>query len=144
MTSEQLAALREELRTQDNACTAEPMFVVFLEERVYGVSPDYPTDGYTWIGEDDSTVTADEDEAKVLEKLLNEDRELSIGGVTFKRSWYKIVPCFATACFTRKGAEEYITRHCHRLTNPDIYVESMYRNAEMTALRNHLMGGSTP
>ena len=144
MTIEQLAALGTELRTQDNAITADPLFVVFQEERIYGVSQNYQTNGFTWVGVDDSSVTADDDEAKVLDKLLDEDRELSIGGVTFERVWYRIVPRFATACFTRKGAEEYITRHCHRLTNPDIYVESMYRNAEMTALRNHLMGGSTP
>ena len=144
MTPDQLSVLRTELQTQDNAITADPLFVVFQEERIYGVSQNYQTNGFTWVGVDDSSVTADDDEAKVLDKLLDEDRELSIGGVTFERVWYRIVPRFATACFTRKGAEEYITRHCHRLTNPDIYVESMYRNAEMTALRNHLMGGSTP
>jgi hypothetical protein len=29
MTTEQLAALREELRTQDNACTAHPLYCVY-------------------------------------------------------------------------------------------------------------------
>ena len=140
MTTEQLAALREELRTQDNAITADPLFVVFQEERVYGVSQDYHTNGYTWVGEEDSSVRADDDESKVLDKLLEEDdRELSIGGVTFERVWYRTVPRFVTACFTRKGAEDYIARNRHNLTKPYIYVESMYRNEEMIALRNHLM-----
>ena len=139
MTDEQLAALREELRTQDNACTADPLFVVFQEERIYGVSQDYQTNGYTWVGEDDSSVAADDDEAKVLDQLLADDRELSIGGVTFERVWYRIVPRFVTACFTRKGAEDYMARNGHNLTKPYIYVESMYRNEEMIALRNHLM-----
>lgn len=140
MTPEQLAALREELRTQDNAITADPLFVVLQEERIYGVSQDYQTNGYTWVGEDDSSVTADDDETKVLDKLLDEDRELSIGGVTYERVWYRIVPRFVTACLTRKGAEAFIACNGHNLTKPYIYVESLYRNDEMLALRNHLMG----
>ena len=140
MTAEQLAALSTELRTQDNAITADPLLVVLQEARIYGVSQDYQTNGYTWVGVDDSSVTADDDETKVLDKLLDEDRELSIGGVTYERVWYRIVPRFVTACFTRKGAEDYIARNGHNLTKPYIYVESLFRNAEMLALRNHLMG----
>ena len=139
MTIEQLAALSAELRTQDNAITADPLFVVFQEERIYGVSQDYQTDGYTWVGEDDSAVTADDDEAKVLDKLLDDDRELSIGGVTYQRVWYRIVPRFVTAYLTRNGAEAFIARNGHNLTKPYIYVESLHRNEEMIALRNHLM-----
>ena len=139
MTPSELAALGNKLRTQDNVCTHEPLFVVFQEERIYGVSPDYQTDGFTWVGEDDSSIKADDDEAKVLDQLLADDRELSIGGVTFERVWYRIVPRFVTACFTRKGAEDYMARNGHNLTKPYIYVESMYRNEEMIALRNHLM-----
>ena len=140
MTPEQLTALREELRTQDNAVTADPLFVVFQEERIYGVSQDYQTNGYTWVGADDSSVTADDDEAKVLDKLLDADRELSIGGATYERVWYRIVPRFVTACFTRKGAEDYIACNGHNLTKPYIYVDTLYGNHEMLALRNHLMG----
>ena len=139
MTPEQLSELRTELQTQDNAITADPLFVVFQKERIYGVSQDYQTNGYMWVGEDDSSVTADDDEAKVLDKLLDDDRELSIGGVTYQRVWYRIVPRFVTACLTRKGAENYISRNGHNLTKPYIYVEGLYRNEEMIALRNHLM-----
>lgn len=139
MTTDQLSKLRTELQTQDNAITADPLFVVFQEERIYGVSQDYQTNGYMWVGEDDSSVTADDDEAKVLDKLLDDDRELSIGGVTYQRVWYRIVPRFVTACLTRKGAENYISRNGHNLTKPYIYVESLHRNEEMIALRNHLM-----
>ena len=139
MTPEQLSALRTELQTQDNAITADPLFAVFQEERIYGVSQDYQTNGYMWVGEDDSSVTADDDEAKLLDKLLDDDRELSIGGVTYQCVWYRIVPRFVTACLTRKGAENYISRNRHNLTKPYIYVEGLYRNEEMIALRNHLM-----
>ena len=139
MTPDQLSVLRTELQTQDNAITADPLFVVLQEERIYGVSQDYQTDGYTWVGEDDSAVTADDDETKVLDKLLDDGRDLSLGGVTYQRVWYRIVPRFVTACLTRKGAEDYIARDGHNLTKPYIYVEGLYRNEEMIALRNHLM-----
>ena len=139
MTPDQLSVLRTELQTQDKAITADPLFVVFQEEWIYGGRQDYQTNGYMWVGEDDSSVTADDDEAKVLDKLLDDDRELSIGGVTYQRVWYRIVPRFVTACLTRKGAEDYIARNGHNLTKPYIYVESLHRNEEMIALRNHLM-----
>ena len=140
MTTDELDALSTELRTQDNAITDDPLFVVFQEERIYGVSPNYQTNGFTWIAVDDSSVMADYDEVKVLDKLLDEDRELSIGGVTYERVWYRIVPRFVTACLTRKGAQSYLDRNAHNLTNPYVYVDSLHRNAEMIALRNHLMG----
>ena len=140
MTTDELDALSTELRTQDNAITDDPLFVVFQEERIYGVSPNYQTNGFTWVGVDDSSVTADDDEAKVLDKLYDEDRELSIGGVIYQRVWYRIVPRFVTACLTRKGAQSYLDRNAHNLTNPYVYVDSLHRNAEMIALRNHLMG----
>ena len=138
MTDEQLAALREELRTQDNAITAEPLFVVYQEQRIYGVCDDY-TDDFEWVDEDDHSCVADEDEAKRLDALHKDGRPTVLDGFEYLRIGYKTVPRFVTACFTRKGAEDYIACNGHNLTKPYIYVESMYRNEEMIALRNHLM-----
>jgi hypothetical protein len=139
MTTEQLDALRMKLRTQDNAFTAEPLFVVFEEHRVYGIEPQY-TDDFEWFQADDHSIAADSDEVKILERLRTDGRPLSIGGFDFVRIGYKAVRKFATACLTRQGAEDYIACNGHNLTKPYIYVESLYRNAEMLALRNHLMG----
>ena len=138
MTPSELSALREELRTQDNRFTADPLFVVFEEHRVYGVGPEY-TDDFEWFQADDHSIAADSDEVKILERLRADGRPLSIGGFDFVRIGYKAVRKFATACFTRKGAEDDIARQGRNLVNPHIYVESMYRNEEMIALRNHLM-----
>ena len=85
MTADELDALREELRTQDNACTAHPLYCV------YDLSPAC----HDWR--------------------------------------------FITACLTKKGAERYIAEHAHRLHKPFVFVDSLYGNAEMLALRNHLM-----
>lgn len=86
MTTEQLTALREELRTQDNACTAHPLYCVYDH-------------------------------------------------LTGRRNNWR----FITSCLTKKAAERYVAEHSHRLHKPFVYVETMCGNAEMIALRNHLM-----
>lgn len=99
MTPDELSALRKELQTQDNACTAHPLYCVYdhhLRGRRKSVAP--------------------------------------------KDNWR-----FITACLTKQAAERYIAKHSHRLHKPFVYVDTMYGNDEMIALRNHLMsGGSTP
>lgn len=89
MTTEQLAALRTELLTQDNACTAHPLYCVY-------------------------------------------DHHLS-----GRNKWR-----FITACLTKKAAERYIAEQAHRLHKPFVYVDTLYGNHEMLALRNHLMGNN--
>lgn len=44
-----------------------------------------------------------------------------------------------TACFTRKGCEDYIALNGHNLKSPRIYVESGYRNREWEQLRELVM-----
>ena len=94
MTTEQLAALREEIRTQDNAFTAHPLYCVY---------------DHHLTGRRKSTAPKD--------------------------NWR-----FITACLTKKAAERYIAEHSHRLHKPFVYVDTLYGNAEMIDLRNHLMG----
>ena len=136
MTDEQLAALREELRTQDNACTAEPMFVVYQIKRIFGLDPDY-TEETTWThseGEEtDPTIIAE------LEALEDAGSPPIHDGTAYERVGYMDIDQFVTVCLTRKGAEEFIARMKHRLNKPHIDVDSFYRNDEMIALRNHLM-----
>ncbi len=94
MTPEQLSALKTDLQTQDNACTAHPLYCVYdhhLRGRRKSVAP--------------------------------------------KDNWR-----FITACLTKQAAERYIAKHSHRLHKPFVYVDTMYGNDEMIALRNHLMG----
>lgn len=46
---------------------------------------------------------------------------------------------FITACLTRDGAERFISANSHRYNGAHVYVNSLYRNEEMTAIRQHLM-----
>ena len=61
--------------------------------------------------------------------------DVRIGCVSIKE-----IDIFETACFTRKGAEEYIERHKHNLYKPFIYVHSLYGNPEMREIRKLLKG----
>ena len=136
MTTEQLAALREELRTQDNACTAEPMFVVYQIRRIYGFDPDC-TEDTTWTYSDGEET--DPEIIAALEALEDAGRPTIHDGTAYERVGYSDEPQFVTVCLTRKGAEAFIARMAHRLNKPYIDVDSFFRNEEMIALRNHLM-----
>ena len=141
MTSEQLAALREELRTQDNACTAEPMFVVYQIKRIYGLDPDY-TEDTTWTHSEGEET--DPEIIAALEALDDAGSPTIHDGTAYERVGYIDIDQFVTVCLTRKGAEAFIAQMKHRLNKPHIDVDTFLRNEEMLALRNHLMGGSTP
>ena len=136
MTAEQLAALREELRTQDDACTAEPMFVVYQVKRIYGLDPDYAEETVWTHPEGEET---DPEIIAALEALDDAGLPPVHDGTRYERVGYVDIDVFVTVCLTRKAAETFIARMAHRLNKPHIDVDSFYRNAEMIALRNHLM-----
>lgn len=50
---------------------------------------------------------------------------------------------FVTACFTRKGAEDYLAVNGHNLRDPFIYVASAWRNKEMIELREAMLAAGT-
>ncbi len=122
MTSEQLAALSEELRTQDNACTAHPLYVVYSKHRIYGLDFDH-AEHFCWLSQDkgDGRGETTEDDPGA------------------ERVGYMDVDWFETACLTRRAANDFIERNSHRLRQPFVYVESLDRNDEMIAIRKILM-----
>ena len=136
MTTEQLAALSTELRTQDNACTAEPMFVVYQIKRIYGLDPDY-TEDTTWTHSEGEET--DPEIIAALEALDDAGSPTIHDGTAYERVGYIDIDQFVTVCLTRKGAEAFIARMKHRLNKPHIDVDTFYRNDEMLALRNHLI-----
>ena len=142
MTTDELDVLRTELRTQDNACTAEPMFVVYDKQRIYGLDSDH-AEHYCWLYPDRGDGRSEVADSKMVARLNHLEslgKDPKIGGVEYTRIGYVDVDRFITCCLTRKAAREFIERNSHRLRRPFVYVESLYRNAEMIALRNHLMG----
>lgn len=142
MTAEQLAALRDELRTQDNAITADPLFVVYDKQRIYGLDSDH-AEHYCWLYPDRGDGQSEVTDSKLVARLNHLEslgKEPEIASVQYARMGYVDVNRFITCCLTRKAARDFIDRNSHRLRKPFVYVESLDRNEEMNALRDHLMG----
>lgn len=133
-----LTAIQHELKTQDNAITADPLFCVYQKRRVCGMDADY-SEQYAWIHVDSDYAEADEKQVKTLERYEKRTGEALNG---WRKVYYSEYNQFVTACLTRKGCEAYLDRNRHNLRDPFIYVESMYRNEEMKELRNALLQGT--
>lgn len=110
---EALKALAEGLRSQDNAATKEPVFMVQERRRVYGVDSDFA-----------------EGQCRVETNV--DHREVGYVDV-----WVGVTPFF-----TRQGAEDYIAANAHRLTEPRVYVDSAYRNDEWQLMRRLALNGA--
>lgn len=123
-----LETLGERLRTQDNRCTADPIFVVFQKRREYGIDAEY-TDDIVWCHEDGE---CDAIESARLEAEYKIDRNEPEG---FQRLGYFDRDEFVTACFTEQGAKDYMQINGHNLKRPHIYAASLFRNREMIELR---------
>lgn len=127
-----IAAIIESLHTQDNRCTANPLFAVQQRRRIYGLDDGYE-DGWVW--------SVDGDEVTDAEEIKHLDRQFSTGDLSdgARRIGYKDTWEFVTGCFTEQGCEDYIARNGHNLEEPRIYAYGSYRNAEFIALREWLM-----
>jgi hypothetical protein len=131
---QQLGAL---IRSDDGAhMTNLPLFVVFENERIN--TDEDPTD-YDWHDEDWNL--ADDAKAAELDSHYEEHDEEPEG---WTRMGYIVRRRFVTACLTKQAAERYIENFKHRLNEPHIYVHSLYQNAEMTAVREFLIGLPAP
>jgi hypothetical protein len=109
-----LAAIGENIRTQDNRITAHPVFVVQQKRRVWGVSSDY-TDSFAYVDSDGG---------------VHQKAGRGRNRVGYLDHWE-----FVTACFTEKGCQDYLRINGHNLKEPRIYVESAHRNAEWQLIR---------
>lgn len=147
-TIEQIA---QDVATQDNAITELPIFIVQQRRRTYGIDDRY-TDEFVWMSEGDDPHKADSETAAKLDELRKTysdyDDEIILGEdgeeTTWTRVGYRDHWEFVTACFTRVGCEDYLRVNGHNLTDPRIYVESGYRNAEWETMRKHLLGMVKP
>ncbi len=126
--------IAEQIRTQDNACTDKPMFVVQSRKRSYGLDDAY-SDSHVWITADECEEVTDEDE---IEKLDLQYEETGVEPDNYIRTMFMDIWEHKTTCLTRKGAEDYIEEMSHHMTDPRIYVESGYRNREWEVVRDFL------
>ncbi|HEI3650295.1 TPA: ead/Ea22-like family protein [Escherichia coli] len=124
----------ENIRTQDNRITSDPMFCVYQKREIV-VDADYDYDRIVWVDEDGSE--ANKRQSRRLELLHENFREPP---EKWRRVAVKDIDEFVTCCFTEQGCKDYLAVNGHNLRLPFIYVKSGFRNAEYIGIRNWLAG----
>jgi hypothetical protein len=124
-----LQEIKSNLLTQDNLATEYPIFLVQVEYAIYGVDPEFHDDAEEYFYDSCGWNILSEE---CLEEFVK-DGGIYSNAYLVKR-WKTV-----TSCFTEKGAEDYIEANRHNLGKTRIYVDSLYRNAEMIAIRNFLL-----
>lgn len=138
------------LQTQDNRITADPLFCVQQERRVWGMDSSY-SDEFEWALKDDPEGTIhDEDIAEHIREhdednaLANlDDDEIDPEDHGYEKVFYTRYWDFVTAHFTEEAADRYLRQNAHNLNNPRVYVTSQYRCDEWNRVRSFLLD-STP
>lgn len=124
------------LRTQDNHCTREPLYLVQQRRRITGIDPRF-SDEIAWWNSSEMRVA----DAKEHARLEAEWEDTGDEPEYWTRSAFMDTWEFVTCCLTEAGAQEYIRQNGHNLADPRVYVDSAWRNDEMIAVRKILSGG---
>lgn len=133
-TPDSFGIIGENIRTQDNRITSEPMFCVYQKREIV-VDSDYDYDRIVWVDEDGNE--ANKRQSRRLELLHENFREPP---EKWRRVAVKDIDEFVTCCFTEQGCKDYLAANGHNLRLPFIYVKSGFRNAEYIGIRNWLAG----
>lgn len=137
MSKLNIEKLAHEMQTQDNLCTADPIYLVQEERIIYGFQPECAADGdYHWYFPDEDGYY---DVPTDGEGLPLSEEEAEIFG--YEKAYFITTKEFVCAHFTMAAAERYIEAQKHNLKSPRIFVDSMYRCDEMKAIREFLMNG---
>ncbi|EKG4879620.1 ead/Ea22-like family protein [Escherichia coli] len=107
----------ENIRTQDNRITSDPMFCVYQKREIV-VDADYDYDRIVWVDEDGNE--ANKSQSRRLELLHENFREPP---EKWRRVAVKDIDEFVTCCFTEQGCKDYLAANGHNLRLPFIYVK---------------------
>jgi hypothetical protein len=130
-----LEAIGKALRTQDNRCTDQPLFVVERKRRDYGYDPVWGGD-VAWLSEG---VEVEKAEADALEAKYQDSGDEPDG---YSRTAYVDRWEFVTACFTEQGCKDFIAVQKHNLGETRIYAHGSYRNKEWRTIREFLLSAA--
>lgn len=136
---ETLTRLAHELRTQDNLCTAHPMYVVQRLETDVGYDTDY-TDKIGWTDSETLVTTKSDPERFTRFEAGNFSEDDDGDAEQWTRTGYVERWEFLQPFFAKSAAEEFIARNGHRFGTMRMYVESGHRNQEWQLLREMLRG----
>lgn len=145
MSKLNLAELANNLKTQDNLGTNQPLYCVY-SKRPIPVDDDCYSgiDVQTiWIDADDCQEVDDKELSDALSVIAEGEAEVKIiinhSEYSYERKLVGMIPVFQTACLTRAGADAYLEANGHNLEQPYIHVHSLNRNDEMIGLREHVI-----
>jgi hypothetical protein len=128
-----LERIVNDLQTQDNDCTEDPIYMVQQLMRIVGMDEQWAdSSDIVWL---DADGEVDVDEAEVLELEYQRSYEEPDGytRVAYTDIWVNVQPFL-----TNVGAQAYIVANKHNLRNPRIYTDSARRNPEWKAIRAFL------
>ena len=116
-----LAAIGEQLRTQDNRSTADPMFCVQEKRREYWFDPQWG-DQHVWIDQESGDYEVSETEKPGYKQT------------GYKDTWQTVM-----VAFTEAACKDYLRQNGHNHDKTRIYVKSFRRCNEMVFIRKWLM-----
>lgn len=120
----------ERVRTQDNQCTADPIYLVETRRRLYGFDTSY-TDNNVWLYPDECVEVPLEITKQLDDGLLDEG--------DYHYTGYIDIWEFVQVFFTMEAAQEFIKNNGHRHTGKlRVIVDSGYRNREWQTIRKLL------
>ena len=132
--NENMCIIGERLRTQDNRCTANPMFCVQVLDRVWNIE-DGDGDGHEWFDNSYEWEELDDPENHEEEEAYEDNPNYV--KVAYKGIWKTVM-----VAFTEEGCKEHLAENGHnysRYVKVRIYVDSYFRCPEMQAIRSFLM-----
>lgn len=131
----ELHEIGERIRTQDNRITADPIFLVEEQVRIYGIDTNYDPK-IAWLHEDES-VEVEPRKAKRLEAKFQETGDDSPDGyqrVGYAEEWRYVQPFF-----TEAAADLYVKTKSHRHRGKlRTFADSGHSNPEWKAMRAYL------
>ncbi|EEW3722972.1 hypothetical protein O1O49_005263, partial [Escherichia coli] len=101
-TPDSFGIIGENIRTQDNRITSDPMFCVYQKREIV-VDADYDYDRIVWVDEDGNE--ANKLQSRRLELLHENFREPP---EKWRRVAVKDIDEFVTCCFTEQGCKDYL------------------------------------
>jgi hypothetical protein len=144
---EKLIALSNEMNNQDHRCTAMPYFFQVREtKRVYGVDPDYGSDGYMWVRDGAIENTKE----SMIQALENDEIEFDKENATksylellmeengFNKGYYKNEEVYSNCFLTEKSCKEHIQANKYHYEEPVDYLSHAFRNPDMELISQFL------
>jgi hypothetical protein len=129
LDSPTLREIGERIRTQDNRCTADPIFQVRVRRRIYGMDPQWMHEP-VWIDTEDG--------AREVEPPDDPDNPPEFVIQTGCIDVWEV----KMVAFTEEGCKEHLRLNGHNYRHfqeVEIYADYLNRCPEMIAIRNALM-----